>query len=174
MLESPSQAVSQGLGAAIPAIILVLVVVATSYYQTVQANRRNKNNGQAETKQGQQMQMVARIMPLFMGFISWGFPMGLVLYFAVSNLFRVGQQGSYWGIGTEIANYQLQDSLPCPRAKTAELAAIRTRLNRFNEEEQCELINWGYAVSDAAIRRYVDAAAAGPRDWPYPAYALDR
>jgi membrane protein insertase Oxa1/YidC/SpoIIIJ len=27
-----------------------------------------------------------------MGFISWGFPMGLVLYFAVSNMFRVGQQ----------------------------------------------------------------------------------
>ena len=31
-------------------------------------------------------------MPLFLGFISWGFPTGLVLYFAVSNLFRIGQQ----------------------------------------------------------------------------------
>lgn len=92
MLEAPSQAVSRGVGAAIPAILLVLIVIASSYYQTVQTNRRNKNGNQQENKQAQQMQMVSRIMPLFMGFISWTFPMGLVLYFAVSNLFRVGQQ----------------------------------------------------------------------------------
>lgn len=92
MLQSPSQAATQGLGKAVPAIILVLVVVASSFYQTYQTNRRTKNSGQGDTKQGQQMQMVTRIMPLFMGFISWGFPMGLVLYFAVSNMFRVGQQ----------------------------------------------------------------------------------
>jgi NTE family protein len=89
--------------------------------------------------------------------------------------FQAGlRQGAYWGIGTEIAGYQLADSLPCPPAKTAELAAVRTRLNHFNEKEQCELINWGYAVSDAAIRRYVEATAPAPRDWPYRAYALDR
>ena len=39
---------------------------------------------------------------------------------------------------------------------------MRTRLNKFNEREQCELINWGYAICDAAIRRYVDAAAGPP------------
>ncbi len=93
MLQSPSQAVSQGVGTAIPAILLILIVVASSFYQIYQTNRRTKNTTQpVDSKQGQQMQMVSRIMPLFMGFISWGFPMGLVLYFAVSNLFRVGQQ----------------------------------------------------------------------------------
>lgn len=93
MLQSPSKAVSEGLGTAIPAILLVLIVVASSFYQIYQTNRRTKNTTQpVDSKQGQQMQMVSRIMPLFMGFISWGFPMGLVLYFAVSNLFRVGQQ----------------------------------------------------------------------------------
>jgi YidC/Oxa1 family membrane protein insertase len=92
MLQSPSSATAEGVATAIPAIILVLIVVATSYYQTVQTTRRNKNGAQSDTKQAQQMQMITRIMPLFMGFISWGFPMGLVLYFAVSNLFRVGQQ----------------------------------------------------------------------------------
>jgi YidC/Oxa1 family membrane protein insertase len=92
MLQSPSQASTQGWGTAIPAILLVLVVVASSFYQTYQTNQRTKNTSQGDTKQGQQMQMITRIMPLFMGFISWGFPMGLVLYFAVSNLFRVGQQ----------------------------------------------------------------------------------
>ncbi len=92
MLQSPQQAVSEGLGVGIPAIILVLIVVATSYYQTIQTTRRSKNGNQSDSKQAQQMQMITKIMPLFMGFISWTFPMGLVLYFAVSNLFRVGQQ----------------------------------------------------------------------------------
>ncbi len=94
MLQSPSQAMSDGLSTGLPAILLVLVIVATSYYQVYQTTRRNKSNdnGQADNKQAQQMQMISKIMPLFMGFISWTFPMGLGLYFAVSNGFRVGQQ----------------------------------------------------------------------------------
>ena len=94
MLQSPSAATAEGISTAIPAILLVLVVVATSYYQVYQTTRRNKanGNGQEQNKQAQQMQMISKIMPLFMGFISWSFPMGLVLYFAVSNMFRVGQQ----------------------------------------------------------------------------------
>ncbi len=92
MLQSPQQAVSDGFASGFPAVVLVLAIVATSYYQVYQTTRRNKNNGQADSKQAQQMQMISRIMPLFMGFISWTFPTGLGLYFAVSNMFRVGQQ----------------------------------------------------------------------------------
>jgi YidC/Oxa1 family membrane protein insertase len=93
MLQSPQEATAAGMSTAIPAILLVLLVVASSFYQTVQMNRRTKGNkNQQDSKQAQQMQTITKIMPLFMGFISWGFPMGLVLYFAVSNLFRIGQQ----------------------------------------------------------------------------------
>ena len=94
MLESPQTAVSNGLLEGLPALLLIAIVVASGFYQTVQMNRRRKNDNspQPENKQAQQMQTVAKIMPLFMGFISWGFPTGLVLYFAVSNLFRIGQQ----------------------------------------------------------------------------------
>jgi YidC/Oxa1 family membrane protein insertase len=93
MLVSPSSAASDGLVNAIPYILMVLLVVATGFYQSVQMTRRKKNdNNQQESKQAQQMQTVAKVMPLFLGFISWGFPAGLVLYFAVSNLFRIGQQ----------------------------------------------------------------------------------
>ena len=94
MLQSPSEAMAEGLSVGIPAIVLVLLIVATSYYQIYQTTRRNKNNNsnQPENRQAQQMQMISRIMPLFMGFISWTFPMGLGLYFAVSNGFRVAQQ----------------------------------------------------------------------------------
>ena len=93
MLQSPQGATADGLSTAIPAILLVLVVVASGFYQSLQATRRSKKDGnQQDNKQAQQMQTVAKIMPLFLGFISWGFPTGLVLYFAVSNLFRIGQQ----------------------------------------------------------------------------------
>jgi NTE family protein len=84
------------------------------------------------------------------------------------------RRGAYWGIMTEIAGYGLPDALPVPADVTAKLARMRTRLNPFNTAEQCSLINWGYAVSDAAMRRFVLAIQTSPGRWPYPHYALDR
>ena len=37
-----------------------------------------------------------------------------------------------------------------------ELAAISTRLKRMEDKLQERLINWGYAVCDAALRKHVD------------------
>jgi NTE family protein len=81
-----------------------------------------------------------------------------------------GAKGAYWGIDTEIANYGLADAIPVSARTSHELAQIRTRLNRFTEEEQDRLMNWGYAVCDAAIRRHAphlatrQAAPKQPRD----------
>jgi NTE family protein len=33
---------------------------------------------------------------------------------------------------------------------------------------QERLVNWGYAICDAAIRRYVDTTIAPPLGFPYP------
>ncbi len=91
LLISPSDAAGSGIVGAIPYIILVLVVMGAGFYQQWQTTRRNKDKGGAqETPQG--MQTALKIMPLFFGFISWGFPTGLVLYFATSNIFRIAQQ----------------------------------------------------------------------------------
>jgi NTE family protein len=87
---------------------------------------------------------------------------------------RGERQGAYWGIMTEIEGYQLPDTLPVPAETTATLARIRTRLNPFSEAEQGSLINWGYAVCDAAMRRFVVPNAGLPLGWPYPEYRLDR
>jgi membrane protein insertase Oxa1/YidC/SpoIIIJ len=38
------------------------------------------------------MQTAMKIMPLFFGFISWTLSAGLGIYFATSNIFRIGQQ----------------------------------------------------------------------------------
>jgi predicted acylesterase/phospholipase RssA len=79
------------------------------------------------------------------------------------------RKGAYWGIRTNIANYGLADALPCPFDRTMELAETPTRLKRMSDELQERLINWGYAVCDAALRKHVDPALAKPAGFPYPA-----
>jgi YidC/Oxa1 family membrane protein insertase len=88
---SPADAVAIDWVDAIPYLVLILVVIASGFYQQYQTTRRR--DGQPEqTQQAQSMQTAMKIMPLVFGFISWGFPAGLVLYFATSNIFRIGQQ----------------------------------------------------------------------------------
>ena len=83
------------------------------------------------------------------------------------------RKGAYWGIKTDITDYHAPDSLPCDLSKVKQLASIRTRINCFSDQEQCELINWGYAVCDAAMRKFVLQGVAAPAPtWPYPSYAL--
>jgi len=76
--------------------------------------------------------------------------------------------GTYWGIRTNIADYQLADSLPCPLPRTLELAETPTRLKRMDTLLQDRLINWGYAVCDAALRKHVNPALPKPAGFPYP------
>jgi NTE family protein len=64
------------------------------------------------------------------------------------------RSGSYWGIWTDIQNYNLPDALPCPKDKTDKLANTPTRLKSMDSDLQQRLINWGYAVCDAAIRKH--------------------
>jgi NTE family protein len=83
--------------------------------------------------------------------------------------FRANErEGAYWGIRTDIQEYGLQNALPAPKDRTLALAATPTRLKRLDPEHQERLINWGYAVCDAAIRKHFRTDAAAPRDFPYP------
>jgi NTE family protein len=89
---------------------------------------------------------------------------------------RGDAKGAYWGIDTAIADYPATEvpSLRVAAEKIADLSAIRTRLDRFKEQEQCELINWGYAVCDAAVRSrapHVAFRSQAPA-WPYAGHAL--
>ena len=84
------------------------------------------------------------------------------------------RKGCYWGIDTKIAAYELADSLRCDDKIVEPLAGLRTRLNPFSDTEQESLINWGYAVCDAAVRKYageIVSAEARPK-WPCPAHPL--
>lgn len=81
--------------------------------------------------------------------------------------------GAYWGIATRINKYYLEEhGLPPPLIKdsgeTKSISLMRTRLNCFKSEEQERLINWGYALADAAMRRRVLDKATKPGVLPYP------
>jgi NTE family protein len=78
------------------------------------------------------------------------------------------RQGTYWGVRTDITHYGLANTLPCPFDKTTILAQTKTRLKRLDADVQERLINWGYAVCDAAMRRHVEPSAAPARAFPYP------
>lgn len=76
--------------------------------------------------------------------------------------------GAYWGIGSNIASYPVAESLPCPEEATLRLASISTRFRGLGTEVQERLVNWGYAICDAAIRSHVDPGLAPPVGFPYP------
>lgn len=91
---SPSEAVDFGnLPGSLPYIALLIIIVAAGFYQQVQMTRKKSpDSGEPQSSQMQGMQNAMKIMPVVFGFISWNLVSGLGIYFATSNLFRIGQQ----------------------------------------------------------------------------------
>ena len=94
LAQSASKAVSSGAYRAAPYIILIAIVGITGWVQQKQIQGRTP-----ASQVPQQQQAVMKIMPFFLPIISIGLPAGLVLYFAVSNTYRVAQQ---WFISRSI------------------------------------------------------------------------
>lgn len=82
--------------------------------------------------------------------------------------------GAYWGIRSDIANFELPTSMEAPYEETLKLARIATRLASLDEATQERLINWGYAICDTAMRKWVDGALPQPPGFPYPGHPLGR
>ncbi|MFG6416997.1 patatin-like phospholipase family protein [Roseateles sp. DC23W] len=82
------------------------------------------------------------------------------------------RKGSYWGIRTRIDDYGLASALMKDSKKSDGLCQIRTRLNTFTAQEQGYLINWGYALADAAMRKHVVPGVASTPQWPVPEFHL--
>ncbi|MGK2857315.1 MAG: patatin-like phospholipase family protein [Thermoanaerobaculia bacterium] len=90
----------------------------------------------------------------------------------VSSLRRGKRKGAYWGIRSDIEHYRLADALLCPHEATLKLAETETRLAAMPELLEQRLVNWGYAVCDAAMRKHADRKLAVPEGFPYPAAAV--
>ncbi|MGV9359453.1 patatin-like phospholipase family protein [Amycolatopsis sp. NPDC003731] len=76
--------------------------------------------------------------------------------------------GTYWATYSDIENFELPDALPAPVEQTRRLAETKTRLTRLPENVQDNLINWGYAVCDAGMRRWVCPGTGLKPEFPYP------
>jgi len=108
---------------------------------------------------------------------------GLRLREVVDSYERGEHQGAYWGINTHIDDYAQVNAkrnlpamsppaLPVSAQSREALAGMRTRLNEFKPEEQLRLINWGYAVCDAAMRSHGGVSSARAPSWPYVNFPL--
>lgn len=86
----------------------------------------------------------------------------------IASFQNAERTGAYWGVRTNILDYNVDKPLPCPFDKTMVLARIATRLKALSDSDQMRLINWGYAVCDAAMRKHVDPSLPGPHGFPYP------
>ncbi len=77
------------------------------------------------------------------------------------------RNGAYWSIRADIDDYRVSPRLPCPLDQTTKLAEVSTRLAKLDAATQEGLINWGYGITDAAIRTYYDNQIP-MGSFPYP------
>jgi NTE family protein len=88
----------------------------------------------------------------------------------VAGYLNGDRDGTYWGIRSHIGDYgPPAGSLLVPDASALRLAQTATRLKGMDDTLQERLINWGYAICDAGMRRWVEPDAPPPADFPYPA-----
>ncbi len=85
--RTASRALSASIAEALPYLFLLLVVFVSSWYQQRQIRGRNP-----DATINPQQQMIMKVMPFFLPVISFSLDAALVLYFVVSNLYRIGQQ----------------------------------------------------------------------------------
>ncbi len=87
---SAAEGMKEGLAHALPYLVVLAIVIFTGWYQVRQTQARQQKQGAAAPNA--QMQTITKIMPVFFGLISYGFSAATTIYFAVSNLWRIGQQ----------------------------------------------------------------------------------
>ena len=77
-----------GIVKSLPYFVMIVIVAATAWYQQRQIQGRNPNAAAANPQQ----QMITKLVPFIFVPITLSIQAGVVIYFVVSNLVRVGQQ----------------------------------------------------------------------------------
>jgi YidC/Oxa1 family membrane protein insertase len=109
-----------GVGQAWPYIVLVAVVGVSAWFQQRQIMARQAGN---QTQINPQQQALMKIMPFFLPVFSVTLPAGIVLYFVVSNAFRIGQQAF-------ITRTMYSESAKEARAADLKAKGIDTKVSR--------------------------------------------
>jgi YidC/Oxa1 family membrane protein insertase len=110
--QSASQVLGESVVRFIPYLLLILLVGVTGFVQQRQIQGR-----MSSASVNPQQQMIMKFLPIMLPIFSFTLPGGLVLYFAVSNLYRVGQQ---WFISRSIYGLQRGETIDQKRAREGE------------------------------------------------------
>lgn len=88
--------------------------------------------------------------------------------------FTAGRRhGAYWGVDTLIGDYSDPLAVVRDNGRTSALAHVPTRLASLGEPTEGRLINWGYALADAALRRRAGLPIAQSGGLPVPETPLN-
>ena len=109
LAASPSDVLGESVVAFIPYLLLILLVAVTGFVQQRQIQGRVPK-GQVNSQQ----QMIMKFLPIMLPIFSFTLPGGLILYFAVSNIYRVGQQ---WFISRKIYGLKRGEDIDTKRAR---------------------------------------------------------
>jgi len=82
------------------------------------------------------------------------------------------RRGGYWGVATRIGDYGASAPLAVDTEVTGQLDEVPTRLSAFDPGLQGRLINWGYALCDAALRTRVGLTIPVAAGLPLPQWPL--
>ncbi len=87
LARSASQVLGDGIVDALPYLLLVLVVGVTGWVQHQMIRRRQTGAAINPTQE-----MIMKFMPFFLPVFSFTLPAAIVIYFLISNLYRIAQQ----------------------------------------------------------------------------------
>jgi YidC/Oxa1 family membrane protein insertase len=150
LFTSPAEAIGEGVLVALPYLIMIVLMVATQYVQQWHATYGQERPA-GQPGAGAQ-QAITKIMPLFIGFISWNFPAGLIIYWATGNLFRLGQQALIFKM----------DGRPTPVARITEEPKEPKVLKEPKEPKELPAAE-GAAAAEAAEAKKPQQGAADKR-----------
>ena len=112
--RSASNVISESIVAALPYVVMLVIVLLTSLYQQRQIQGR-----QSGAAVNPQQQMMMKLIPYMLPVFSYVMPAAVVTYFIVSNLVRIAQQAYITR-----SFYRGEDSLGAQVAKQRATAAI--------------------------------------------------
>ena len=87
LVTTPSDAFGQGFGAFIPYLILMIIFADATFLPMILMQKNQKDD-----QQRKQTLMMSGFMSLFMLWISWGSPAGVLLFWGASSLIGIAQQ----------------------------------------------------------------------------------
>ncbi len=116
LTKTPSDVISQGFGAFFPYLVLMLVFALATFLPMVLQNIKS------DSAQRNQMLIMGGVMTLFMLWISWSSPAGVLLFWGASSVFGILQQ--------QITMHHLKKADSAAEAERIEVQPVKVDVER--------------------------------------------